>query len=97
MSNRETWHTIEGKHFGRCMWQQRSANGHGLMEGLIHKASGRIMIVEKMYAERLPRENSRKPWPELESINVYAPVDFHTNTWTGLDEALTEFGKTLQQ
>jgi hypothetical protein len=97
MSKRETWHTIEGKHFGQCCWQQRSPNGKGLMEGLIHKATGRIMIVEKMYEAKLPSMNSSKPWPELESINVYSPVDFETNTWTGLDAALAEFGAKLKQ
>lgn len=90
-SRRETWHTIEGKHFGQCVWQQRSQNGKGLMEGLVHKATGRIMVVEKFYEAKLPREHSSKPWPELESVNVYAPVDADTMTWDGLDAALAAF------
>lgn len=84
----ERWHTIEGKHFGQCVWQQRSPNGKAMLEGLIHNATGRIMIVEKFYEKKLPRENSSTPWPELESVNVYAPIDFQTNTWEGLDAAL---------
>lgn len=93
-SKRDTWHAIEGKHFGQCVWQQRAPSGKAMMEGLIHKASGLIMIVEKHYEKRLPPSSSGRNWPELESVNVYAPVDFKTNTWAGLDEALAEFGAT---
>lgn len=93
-SRRDIWHTIEGKHFGQCVWQQRSSSGKALMEGLVHKASGLIMIVEKHYEKRLPSPNRGGDWPELESVNVYAPVDFATNTWDGLDLALAEFGAT---
>jgi hypothetical protein len=92
-SKREAWHTIEGKHFGQCIWQQRSQNGKGLMEGLIHKSSGQIMIVEKMYDEKLPGQNSSKPWPEMIGLNVYALVDPGNNTWDGLDAALAAWQK----
>ena len=91
-SKSERWHTIEGKHFGQCVWQQRSPNGKGLLEGLIHKATGRILIVEKFYEKKLPRDHSSTPWPELESVNVYAPLDPVTNTWDGLESALTRYG-----
>ncbi|HMH95865.1 MAG TPA: hypothetical protein VK577_04710 [Bradyrhizobium sp.] len=87
----EAWHTIEGKHFGRCMWQQRSPNRRGLMEGLLHLATGRIMIVEKMYDDPLPSQNSSKPWPDLIGVNVYAPVDPNNMTWDGLDAALADY------
>jgi hypothetical protein len=89
----EIWREIEAKHFGQCCWQQRSESGKGLMEGLIHKATGRIMIVEKMYEERLPKPYSSKPWPELIGLQVYAPVDNDNNTWDGLDVALGAFGR----
>lgn len=92
-SRRETWHTIEGKHFGQCVWQQRSPNGRALLEGLVHKASGRILVVEKMFEARLPRPNTSKPWPELEAVNVYAPLDAEGMTWDGLDAALGDFGQ----
>jgi len=88
---RAVWRAIEEKHFGRCLWQQRSPNGRGLLEGLTHKATGAIMIVEKIYDERLPGENSSKPWPELIGLQVYAPVDGRNNTWDGLDAALAAF------
>lgn len=93
---RELWHTIEGKHFGQCVWQQRSPSGKGLLEGLLHKASGRILVVEKFYETKLPRPNSSAPWPELQSVNVYAPLDANGMTWDGLDLALAEYGQTLK-
>lgn len=90
-SKSERWHTIEGKHLGQCVWQQRSKNGRMLLEGLIHKATGRIVIVEKGYDEKLPTENSSRQWPELIGIQVYAPVDGDNNTFEGLDEALANY------
>ena len=93
-SKKEVWNQIEDKHFGGCYWQQRSPSGRNLLEGLLHKASGTIMIVEKTYAARLPGDNSCKPWPELIGLQVYAPVDPGNNTWDGLDAALTAFGKS---
>jgi hypothetical protein len=92
-NRREIWEAIERKHFGQCVWQQRSPNGRALLEGLIHKATGRIMVVEKMYEARLPRPSTSKPWPELEAVNVYAPVDAESMTWDGLDAALAQIGR----
>jgi hypothetical protein len=92
-SRRETWDAIEWKHFGQCMWQQRLPNGKGLLEGRLHKATGRIFVVEKFYENKLPRSHTSKPWPELETVNVYAPVDAEGVTWDGLDVALTQFGE----
>lgn len=95
-SKRERWHDIEGKYLGQCVWQQRSQNGKALLEGLFHKATGRILIVEKFYEKKLPRDHTSTPWPELESVNVYAPVDPDTNTWDGLEKALAEYGVKQQ-
>jgi hypothetical protein len=92
-SKNEIWRELEAKHFGQCVWQQRSPNGKGLMEGLTHKATGRIMVVEKMYEERLPKPYSSKPWPDLIGLQVYAPVDSESETWDGLDVALSVFGR----
>lgn len=85
------WAEIEDKHFGMCVWQQRSQNGRAMLEGLIHKATGQVLIVEKGYGSRLPSEISSKPWPLVEWVNVYAQLDRVTNTWDGLDQALTDF------
>jgi|EndMetStandDraft_8_1072994.scaffolds.fasta_scaffold98861_4 hypothetical protein len=90
-TKRDVWRDIETKHFGQCVWQQRSPNGRGMLEGLTHRATGAIMIVEKMYDKRLPGESSSKPWPELIGLQVYAPVDGRNNTWDGLDAALAAF------
>ena len=89
----EVWREIERRHIGQCLWQVRSPNGRGLLEGVIHKASGAVLIVEKMYDARLPGENSSRSWPALIGLQVYAPVDPGNNTWTGLDEALGAYGK----
>lgn len=91
LARAESWRKIEDKHFGQCIWQQRSRNGKAFLEGLIHKASGQIMIIEKGYETRLPPENSSKPFPSVSWVNVYAAIDRATNTWDGLDVALTEF------
>jgi hypothetical protein len=87
-SRRETWDAIEWKHFGQCMWQQRTPDGKRLLEGRLHKATGRIFVVEKFYEHKLPSPHTSKPWPELETVNVYAPVDAEGVTWEGLDVAL---------
>lgn len=95
MTKGEAWHTIEGRHFGQCFWQERSKNNKGLLEGLVHKASGRIMIVQKFYETKLPRDDasSSLPWPELESVNIFAPLE-DDGTWDGLEAALKAFGQT---
>jgi hypothetical protein len=49
------------------------------------------MIVEKMYDDPLPSQNSSKPWPDLIGVNVYAPVDPNNMTWDGLDAALADY------
>lgn len=85
------WAEIEDKHFGMCVWQQRAPSGKAMLEGLIHKATGQILIVEKGYGSRLPSKNSSKPWPLVEWVNVYAQIDRATNSWDGLDQALTDF------
>src|SRR5258708_247516 len=91
-SKSERWHTIEGKHLGQCIWQRKSENGKMLLEGIIHKATGRIMIVEKTFDERLPSmDDSRRKWPELIGIQVYAPIDGDNNTFEGLDQALANY------
>lgn len=85
------WADIENRHFGMCLWQQRAPGGKAMLEGLIHKATGQILIVEKGYGSRLPPVNSSKPWPQVEWVNVYAQIDRATNTWDGLDAALADF------
>lgn len=95
-SRRERWHAIEDKFFGQCAWQQRSPNGRAMLEGIYHKASGRILVVEKMYEARLPRPHTSKPWPELEAVNVYAPLDAEGMTWDGLEAALAAYGQKIE-
>lgn len=91
-SRRETWDAIEWKHLDQCVWQQRTPDGKGLLEGRLHKATGRVFVVEKFYEHKLPRRHALKPWPELETVNVYAPVDADGVTWDALDVALGQFG-----
>lgn len=85
------WAEIEDKHFGMCVWQQRHPSGRAMLEGLIHKATGQILIVEKGYGSRLPPENSPKPWPLVEWVHVYSQIDRGSMTWDGLDQALADF------
>lgn len=85
------WAEIEDKYFGMCVWQQRSPSGRAMLEGLIHKASGDVLIVEKGYGTRLPPQNSSKPWPPVEWVQVYAQIDRATLTWEGLDAALADY------
>lgn len=92
-SRRKRWEAIEAKHFGQCVWQVRSPNGRAMLEGILHKASGRILMVETTYDGRLPRQSSGKPWPEVGSVNVFAPLDAVGMTWDGLDAALASYGQ----
>src|ERR1700752_614981 len=75
-NRRAIWDKIQEKHFGGCMWQHISKNRKCVMEGLVHRATGRIVIVEKTYDNPIPRmsDSSLKPWPELAGVNVYAPI-----------------------
>lgn len=84
---RDKWHEIEGRIFGRCMWQQVSKNRRCIMEGLMHNASGRIMIVEKTYNDPIPR-GSERPWPELGGVIVYDQVSPEITAWDEYEKAL---------
>ena len=85
---RDKWHEIEGRVFGQCMWQQISPNRHVMMEGLLHKATSRIMIVEKSYNDSIPRDYERKPWPELAGVVVYDQIAPEITEWDEFEKAL---------
>jgi hypothetical protein len=88
--NEDFWQAIQRKHFGERLWQQRSPSGLALLQALVHKTSGEVMIVEQQFDHRLPPHNSGKPWPRLIGLYVYAQID-PDGTWAGLDQALTDF------
>ncbi len=79
------WELIEQKHFGPCVWQHRLPGGKTLLEGLIHKKTGRTMIVEKVYAKSLPKEETMD-WPNLANVRVFMPVDANSTWGEGLDD-----------
>lgn len=83
-------HEIEGKHFGRCidqMWDRRRMTLIELMDW--PKGRDQVVLV-KQFDHPVPRSGSGKPWPDLTSCYVYVPLRDHSNTWDGLDAALTE-------
>lgn len=84
---RDKWHEIEGRVFGQCLWQQVSPNRRMILEGLMHKASGLVMIVEKTFSDPIPRGGER-PFPELGSVTVYAQVAPEVSDWDEYEKAL---------
>jgi hypothetical protein len=88
--NEDFWQAIQRRHFGQCLWRQRSPSGLVLLQAMIHKASGEAMLIELQYDHRLPPRNSSKPWPALIGLQIYASVD-PDGTWAELDQALTDF------
>lgn len=88
---RDKWHDIEGRVFGPCMWQNVSKNRRVVLEGLLHKATQRIMIVEKTYNDPIPRYAER-PFPELGGVMVYAQVAPGVNDWEAFEQALLVAG-----
>jgi hypothetical protein len=76
-SKREACHTNKGRHFGQCGGNSDRRTARDLLEVLAHKASARIMIVQKFSEQKLPPKSgsSSKPWLELASVNVFAPID----------------------
>jgi|SRR5215831_575481 len=85
---RDKWHEIEGRVFGRCMWQHISPNRRCMMEGLFHKTIDLIMIVEKTYVDPIPRSGSGKPWPELSGVVVYRQVAPEVSDWDEFEQRL---------
>ena len=86
---RDKWHEIEGQYFGQCIWQQILPNRRIMLEGLIHKGTGQIWIVEKSFNSPIPDENDyRRSYPELGGIRVYQPVGPEITDWD-------EFAKEL--
>lgn len=84
---RDKWHAIEGRHFGQCIWQQVSPNRRLMLEGMMHRSSGQIWIVEKTFNDPIPRGGER-PYPELGGVVVYRPVAPEITEWDEFDKAL---------
>lgn len=89
---RDKWHEIESRIFGRCMWQQVSKSRRCILEGLHHKGSDRIMIVEKTYDDPIPRGGER-PFPELCGVIVYDQVAPEIGDWDEFEKALASIGR----
>jgi len=86
---RDKWHEIEGRIFGQCIWQQIGRSRRIMWEGLLHKRTGRIMIVEKTFNTDLPGdEGRRRPYPELSGIVVYDQVAPELSDWDEFERAL---------
>lgn len=86
-------HDIEGRHFGRCIDQIWGAGRRTLIELMDFPKAKTTVVVVKQYERAVPRSGSGKPWPDLEACYVYAPVADQTNTWEGLDAALSALEK----
>jgi hypothetical protein len=83
-------HDIEGRHFGRCIDQLWGAGRRTLVELMDYPKAKRTVIVVKHFETSVPKSGSSKPWPDLTAVGVYVPVEDDTNSWTGIDEALTK-------
>lgn len=93
-ARRELMHDIEGRHFGRCLDQVWGAGRRTLIERLEFKNMGSgylTAVVVKMFEKPVPSMSSSKPWPDLAGVWVFVPLEDETNTWQGLDAALTAF------
>lgn len=88
---RDKWHEIEGRVFGQCIWQQVSTNRRKILEGMLHKSSNKIMIVEKNYDDPIPRGTERA-FPELVGVTVYSQVAPEISEWGEFEQALQRAG-----
>jgi hypothetical protein len=89
--NASTMHDIEGRHFGRCVDQVWGTGRRTLIELMDYPKARCQVVVVKQYDAPVPKSGSGKLWPALTSCYVYVPIEDDSNTWTGLDEALTKF------
>lgn len=90
-TNSDIMNDIEGRHFGRCIDQMWGTGRRTLIEVMDYpKGRGQAVIV-KQYDSAVPRAGAGKPWPALTSAYVYLPAEDESNTWTGLDRALSDF------
>lgn len=85
---RDRWHEIEGRHFGQCFWQEISPNRRLMLEGLMHKSTQQIWIVEKSFNDPIPRDGDRRPYPELGGVVVYRPVAPEVSDWDEFEKAI---------
>jgi len=84
----DKWREIEGRVFGRCVWQHILPDRRVMLEGLLHKATGQVWIVEKGYDGPIPRSGSAKAWPELGRVAVYREVAPEVSEWKEFEKAL---------
>lgn len=90
-TNNDTMHDIEGRHFGRCVDQVWGAGRRTLIELMDYPKARCQAVVVKQYDTPVPKMASSKPWPDLISAYVYIPVNDESNTWAGLDAALSDY------
>lgn len=89
-NRRDILHDIEGRHFERCLNQVWSNNRRTLIEVMDWPKARRTIILIKNYEKPVPRSGSGRDWPDLESCYAYVPLDDDSNTWDGLEAALTK-------
>jgi len=94
---REIMHDLEARHFARCLDQLWGAGRRTLVERMEFKNMGSgylTAVVVKMFEKPVPKPESRKDWPDLTGVWVYVPIKDESNTFEGLDAALTAFVAT---
>lgn len=84
----KTMSGIEHDHFGQCMWQSILPSRTLMIEMFHYPKAKTYALVVKHFEKAIPRAGAGKPWPKMEASYVYLPVD-DTNTWVGLEQALT--------
>lgn len=82
-SHAQEWEVIEQEHIDCCYWQAKMPRT--LIECLKLKNLPQAVIVVKTFDGRT---DGRK-WPNHIGTDVYFPAD-DSNTWKGIDVALTE-------
>jgi hypothetical protein len=88
--NADIMHDIEARHFGRCVDQVWGAGRRTLIELMDYPKARCQVVIIKQYDDAVGKSPSGK-WPDLISCYVYVPIEDDSNTWTGLDAALTKF------
>lgn len=89
-SRHETLREIENKHLGQCLGQAWMDGRRTLVEKMAVQGTNKTCIVVKQFEQRVPTSSSR-PWPELDGVWVYVPIDEQDNTWDELDRNLAAF------
>jgi hypothetical protein len=90
-SRSEYMRELEHRRFGRLLWQTIPDGRRMIVECFDYPKARTVAIVTKYYESRIPRSGSAKPWPVLESAEIFIPAESQKNTWASLDEALDKY------